>query len=84
MVWGREENGRLIISLSGVIDSSNAQQEEKKILKIRQDHPCDSIELDCDKLEYSSSAGLRMILRLIRVTNTVLTSVHPVCTKSLI
>ena len=66
MVQSREENGRLIISLSGEIDSSNAQEVETRINEIRQEHPVDSIELDCDRLKYASSAGLRVMLGLHR------------------
>ena len=77
MVQSREENGRLIISLSGEIDSSNAQEVETRINEIRQQYPGDSIELDCDRLEYASSAGLRVLLRIIQQTDEViLTNVH--------
>ena len=77
MVQGREENGRLIICLSGEIDSSNAAQVEARINEIRQEHPVDSIELDCDRLKYASSAGLRVMLRLIQQTaEVVLSNVH--------
>ena len=78
MIQGREENGRLIISLSGQIDSSNAPQVEAQISEIRRKHPCDVIELDCDRLKYASSAGLRVFLRVIQqVEQTSLTNVHP-------
>lgn len=77
MIQGREENGKLIISLTGEIDSSNASQAEARIREIRKQHPCDSIELDCDQLKYASSAGLRVFLRLLQeVDNTILTNVH--------
>ena len=78
MVQGREENSKLIISLSGVIDSSNAPQIEGEIGEIRKAYTCNSIELDCDKLKYASSAGLRVMLRLIQeVEDTILTNVRP-------
>lgn len=77
MVQGREENGRLIITLVGKIDSSNASQVEDRIREIYTAHPCNSIELDCDQLQYTSSAGLRVILRIIQqVKDTILTNVH--------
>ena len=78
MVQGREQNGKLIISLSGEIDSSNASQIEARINALRQEHPVDSVELDCDGLKYASSAGLRVMLRLIQQTDEVIiTNVHP-------
>ena len=77
MVKGREEDGRLIISLAGEITSFNASSVEEQIQEIRKGHPCDSIEIDCDQLKYASSAGLRVFLRLMQdVDDTVFTNVH--------
>ena len=58
------ENGTLIYALKGTIDSSNAAETEAAIRKILEDHPSESIVVDLDQLEYSTSAGLRIILRL--------------------
>lgn len=78
MVQGKEENGKLIITLSGVIDSSNAGQAESQIQELRMKYDGRPIELDCDHLDYSTSAGLRVILRLKQqVDDTVLVNVHP-------
>ena len=77
MVQGKTLNGKLIICLSGVINSSNALQVETRIHKILQEHPSDYVELDCDQLKYASSAGLRVILRLIQqMKEVVITNVH--------
>ena len=77
MILGRKEKNRLIIALAGEIDSSNATQIEERIREIRRKHTHDSVELDCDRLKYASSAGLRVILRLAQeVENTILTNVH--------
>lgn len=77
MLEARQENGKLIISMNGVITSSNAHEVEAKLQAVREKNPFQSIELDCDRLTYSSSAGLRVILRLKKeVKDTVLTNVH--------
>ena len=77
MVQGREENGKLVIVLSGKINSSNASAVENELRELCREHPCDSVELDCDRLEYCTSAGLRVILRLKQnVDDTVLTNVN--------
>ena len=77
MVQGREENGKLIITIRGRVDSSNAQDVESKLQELCAKHACESVELDCDQLEYCTSAGLRVILRLKQeVEDTVLTNVH--------
>ena len=77
MIRGRTENGKLIIALSGTIDSSNAPEIEKEMKALYEKDPCDRVELDCDELSYSTSAGLRVILRMKQlVDDTVLTNVH--------
>lgn len=77
MVQGREENGKLVIVLSGKINSSNASAVENELRELCREHPCDSVELDCDALEYCTSAGLRVILRLKQnVDDTVLVNVN--------
>ena len=77
MVEGRVENGKLTIFLEGKIDSLNAPAVEKSIQEQVREHPCETVELDCDRLEYCTSAGLRVILRLSQeVEDTKLINVH--------
>ena len=54
----------LYISVEGRIDASNAAEAEEKIFNIKNDNPGKHTVVDADKLEYISSAGLRVILRL--------------------
>ena len=54
----------MYIALEGRIDASNAPQAEEKIFTIKNDNPGKHTVLDADNLEYISSAGLRVILRL--------------------
>ena len=54
----------LYISINGRIDANNAAEAEEKIFNIKNDNPGKHIVVDADKLEYISSAGLRVILRL--------------------
>jgi uncharacterized protein (TIGR02172 family) len=54
----------LYIALEGRIDASNASEAEEKIFKIKNDNQGKHTVVDADKLEYISSAGLRVILRL--------------------
>ena len=58
------ENGQLNLALSGHVDSANASAVEAEIQGIMFAHPADSIVIDCTKLRYISSAGLRIILRI--------------------
>ena len=54
----------LYIAVEGRIDASNAGAAEENIFRIRREHPETHTVLDADKLEYISSAGLRVILKL--------------------
>ena len=72
----KAEGSTLTIALQGHIDSANAAEVEKEINAIREQNPADALVVDCDKLNYISSAGLRIILRLKKaVADTVLVNV---------
>ena len=60
----RIDKNILYIAVEGRIDASNAAAAEEKIFKIKNDNPGKHTVVDADKLEYISSAGLRVILRL--------------------
>ena len=60
----RTDKDILYISLEGRIDASNAADVEKEIGEIRKANEGMHTVLDADKLEYISSAGLRIMLRL--------------------
>ena len=54
----------LYIAIEGRIDASNAALAEEKIFSIKGENPGKHTVIDADNLEYISSAGLRVILRL--------------------
>lgn len=60
----RTDKDILYISLEGRIDASNAADVEKEINEIRSANTGMHTVLDADTLEYISSAGLRIMLRL--------------------
>jgi len=60
----RVDKDILYIAVEGRIDASNAAEAEEKIFIIKNDNPGKHTVVDADKLEYISSAGLRVILRL--------------------
>ena len=57
----------IIIDLTGRIDSGNAAQVEKEILAKLDGGGAAAVVLDAEKLEYISSAGLRILLRLHKI-----------------
>ena len=60
----RVDKDILYIAVIGRIDASNAAEAEEKIFSIKKDNPGKHTVVDADQLEYISSAGLRVILRL--------------------
>ena len=63
-VTHRLDKDILYIAVEGRIDATNAAEAEEKIFNIKNDNPGKHTVVDADKLEYISSAGLRVILRL--------------------
>ena len=60
----RIDKNILYIAIEGRIDASNAAEAEKKIFDIKNGNPNKHTVVDADYLEYISSAGLRVILKL--------------------
>ena len=58
------ENDKITIRLEGRIDSGNAAAVESEISDALKDYTASAVILDAEDLEYISSAGLRIILRL--------------------
>ena len=58
------ENNVLTVFLEGRIDSTNSEKVDAEIEKILSENTGDNVVLDAENLEYISSAGLRVILKL--------------------
>ena len=61
------KNNKLVIFLVGRIDTNNAAEVEAKINSIITKNSGYELVLDAEKLDYISSAGLRVVLRLRKV-----------------
>jgi len=57
-------DNKLTIYLEGRIDSNNAVERENEIFEIISNNPYEKLVLDLETLEYISSAGLRIILKV--------------------
>ena len=64
LIQAKEEGGILTLFAQGRIDSTNAPQVEADMDSIREQMPHEKVVLDVENLQYISSAGLRVILRL--------------------
>ena len=60
----KHQGSQLTIYLRGRIDTTNAAEREAEINRLCEEHPADAILLDCEELQYISSFGLRVMLRL--------------------
>ena len=60
----RTDKNILYISIAGRVDASNAAMAEEKIFDIKKENSDKHTVIDADDLEYISSAGLRIILKL--------------------
>lgn len=60
----RTDKDILYIALDGRLDASNSAETEEKIFKIKSENAKKHTVVDADKLEYISSAGLRVMLKL--------------------
>lgn len=60
----RTDKDILYIAIEGRVDASNAASAEEKIFEIKNANSDKHTVLDADKLEYISSAGLRVVLKL--------------------
>ena len=58
------DNGSMTIHLIGRLDTMTAPAAEKEIQAAREKNAPNRILVDCSKLDFISSAGLRVILRL--------------------
>ena len=63
----KEEEGKVIASFSGRLDTLAAVQTAKDVQCVI-DSDCTDVELDCEELEYISSSGLRLFLSLRKET----------------
>lgn len=68
-VLSRIEDGKLYLGLIGRIDTSNAETVEQEINRIRKNNSDLECIVDAENLEFISSAGLRVILRLRKELN---------------
>ncbi len=71
MLEEKRDNGILTIFLPERIDATCAGSIEAEIDEIIAKEPFDKLVLDADKLTYISSAGLRIIIKLVKQLKSV-------------
>lgn len=58
-----KDEGKTLVTLSGRVDTTNAEQFQKDIAVLYEDNEPDFV-LDCADMDYTSSQGLRIFLML--------------------
>lgn len=58
------KDNEIIIKMEARIDSANCQSFENEVFDILKDHACEKIVFDSAELDYISSAGLRVLLKI--------------------
>lgn len=64
VVTGTVNGNTLTVKVEGRVDSTSAPTLESEIFNLINSNPCDKVVLDAEKLEYISSAGLRVVLKV--------------------
>lgn len=62
----QNEDSGIVVGFYGSVSIDNAEAVEKELLNIREEHGQGTVTFDFEKLEYISSAGLRVLLKLAR------------------
>ncbi|MBQ3754060.1 MAG: STAS domain-containing protein [Prevotella sp.] len=64
-----EQEGRLIVALSGDFDNVASMRAERDLEPVFERTDCDVV-VDCTQLDYISSSGLRIMLRIYKHTRS--------------
>lgn len=74
----KTEDGVLVIDLPERIDPTNASEAEVEIERIRAQGDADVIRFDASGMNYISSAGLRVIIKVVKQgKNVTVVNVSP-------
>ncbi|MBQ3264685.1 MAG: anti-sigma factor antagonist [Ruminococcus sp.] len=65
------EDGKMTLFFEGRIDTESASAVQRELDDLFREHTPDSVVIDAQKLDYISSAGLRVILRLLKRSSNV-------------
>ncbi len=65
----QKKNNYTIVSVSGRLDTTNYQELENKLQQLVDDSETNMI-MDCQKLDYISSSGLRVFLMFLKKLKT--------------
>ena len=66
----QETDAKIVATLAGELDTAAAQEAEKQLQPLL-DSKGKEVVLDCTKLEYISSSGLRVLLSILKQAQSV-------------
>lgn len=64
-----KDGAKTLVTLSGRLDTTNADQFQREIAPLMED-PAPDFEIDCTDMEYTSSQGLRLFLMLQKTVSS--------------
>lgn len=64
----KKDSGNTLISIDGRLDTANAADFQKKIEELS-DADAKHVTVDCEKMEYISSSGLRAFISMLKRAN---------------
>ena len=67
---GQKENDVLIVEISGRLDANTSSELQERLVRFI-DGGDSVMAIDCSRLDYISSAGLRVFLTALKKANTV-------------
>lgn len=65
----QEIDGKLIATLEGELDTAAALEAEKELQPLYEANGCDVI-IECARLDYIASSGLRILLGILKASKT--------------
>ena len=70
IITKKKENENLVILLEGKLDTTTAAKLQNELSTIYENESAKEVHLDCTKLSYVSSAGLRVLLIIEKLSKS--------------
>ena len=76
MITSKVDNGNLMLVFEEPVDASNAMELQDEVFKLCAENGVYSVTLDADNTKSISSAALRLLMKLTKITNNNITVIN--------